>query len=679
MKILALRGENLASIQHPFDIDFVNSALGESGLFAITGKTGAGKSTLLDAICLALYDRMPRLQANKKNDAEIGLGEDATRLKANDVRSVLSRGKAEGFAEVDFTSKDGGAWRAHWHVRRARGKADGRVQPSEQWLENLATGQRFAGKKQEVMAEIERLVGLSYEQFRRAVMLPQGDFAAFLKAGADERAALLERMTGGEIYSRISMAAHERARDEKDKLAQLQRQIGDIRILSGEEKQVFAEQLAAGSETVTDIESLIKQFDHHRQTVQRHNELSVTLEDAQKGRDEALFALEEAAVRRDDLGLLDKVQPARGDFIQLQQIELALSQVKKQLAEREGAVTEIDHALQQSTDALQDAEQAVQDSELRWAESEPKIRKAAALDTERQALSSQLSQVMAQAQSLDAGYREVTAAFEAKQKQQHQLTSEQAQVRHELAQYGDFAQVADQYQPLFDNLEQYLSATQSLQSAEKEAIRLQAMRQTIAGQLAEADTHQAAVDKQKQEAEARLAELSPEGMEEQHESDLTLFNRLQRELEQRRQLQVSGQKWQSVRADIDRLNEEKKRLFQVIDETGIGLTDIEPRFTQKVVQFEEAERAYNQSLSVVNLSEFRAQLQDGEPCPLCGSEEHPYAENHPVVEGVLQSQRHRIQVLQEELRQLDSNKRYLEQQGVMPVSVSSISNNQWQS
>ena len=71
MKILALRGENLASIQHPFEIDFVNSILGESGLFAITGKTGAGKSTLLDAICLALYDRIPRLQANKKNDAEI--------------------------------------------------------------------------------------------------------------------------------------------------------------------------------------------------------------------------------------------------------------------------------------------------------------------------------------------------------------------------------------------------------------------------------------------------------------------------------------------------------------------------------------------------------------------------------------------------------------------------------
>ncbi|MDA1380438.1 AAA family ATPase [Plesiomonas shigelloides] len=66
MKILSLRGENLASLQQPFTIDFDGRILGEAGLFAITGNTGAGKSTLLDAICLALFDRMPRLQSNRK-------------------------------------------------------------------------------------------------------------------------------------------------------------------------------------------------------------------------------------------------------------------------------------------------------------------------------------------------------------------------------------------------------------------------------------------------------------------------------------------------------------------------------------------------------------------------------------------------------------------------------------
>ncbi|MGL5738782.1 MAG: AAA family ATPase, partial [Plesiomonas shigelloides] len=160
MKILSLRGENLASLQQPFTIDFDGRILGEAGLFAITGNTGAGKSTLLDAICLALFDRMPRLQSNRKNDAQIGRDDDSNRIAANDVRNILSRGAAEGFAEVDFLAEDGQRYRAHWTVRRARGRIDGRLQQSEMWLENLADGVRFAGKKTEVLVRIEQLLGL---------------------------------------------------------------------------------------------------------------------------------------------------------------------------------------------------------------------------------------------------------------------------------------------------------------------------------------------------------------------------------------------------------------------------------------------------------------------------------------------------------------------------------------
>ena len=126
MKILALRGENLASLSHPFAIDFTQGVLGSAGLFAITGNTGAGKSTLLDAICLALYDQMARFVANKKNQAEIGRAEDTDRLKANDVRHILSRGKASGFAEVDFIGVDDQIWRARWQLRRARNRPDGK-------------------------------------------------------------------------------------------------------------------------------------------------------------------------------------------------------------------------------------------------------------------------------------------------------------------------------------------------------------------------------------------------------------------------------------------------------------------------------------------------------------------------------------------------------------------------
>jgi DNA repair protein SbcC/Rad50 len=65
MKIIAIRLKNLTSIEGSVEIDFTVEPLSSAGIFAISGATGAGKSTLLDALCLALYDKAPRLRIEK--------------------------------------------------------------------------------------------------------------------------------------------------------------------------------------------------------------------------------------------------------------------------------------------------------------------------------------------------------------------------------------------------------------------------------------------------------------------------------------------------------------------------------------------------------------------------------------------------------------------------------------
>jgi exonuclease SbcC len=107
MKILRIGGRNLASLADEFAVDFEQRAAGFSGLFAISGPTGAGKSTLLDALCLALYDATPRLV--KRHDRQFPARRRRRHVSVSDRRTLLRRGMAEAYAEVDFVGNDGSA------------------------------------------------------------------------------------------------------------------------------------------------------------------------------------------------------------------------------------------------------------------------------------------------------------------------------------------------------------------------------------------------------------------------------------------------------------------------------------------------------------------------------------------------------------------------------------------
>ncbi|HEX5338239.1 MAG TPA: AAA family ATPase, partial [Gallionella sp.] len=158
MKILAIRGKNLASLAGEFDIPFQQEPLASAGLFAISGPTGAGKSSLLDALCLALYDDTPRLLKAGGAGAKLPdvAGETVT---PRDTRTLLRRGAAEGYAEVDFVGNDNHAYRARWSVRRSRGNAERKLQAIEMTLKSLPDLQPIGGVNKEVKAEIAQRIG----------------------------------------------------------------------------------------------------------------------------------------------------------------------------------------------------------------------------------------------------------------------------------------------------------------------------------------------------------------------------------------------------------------------------------------------------------------------------------------------------------------------------------------
>ncbi|MBA2542850.1 MAG: AAA family ATPase, partial [Deltaproteobacteria bacterium] len=230
MKILAIRGCNLASLAGEFEIDLCKAPFTDQGVFAIVGNTGAGKSTLLDALCVALFDRTPRLSNHSR--VIVGRGDDdPATLGAHDARTLLRRGAASGYAEVDFESGDLQRYRARWSVRRARNQTEGTLQDQQMSLVSLDGSERLSGTKTETLKAIATRLGLSFDQFRRSALLAQNDFAAFLRADGRDRSELLERMTGTEIYSRLSIAAHLKATLAEQHLRDARTALGAIPVL----------------------------------------------------------------------------------------------------------------------------------------------------------------------------------------------------------------------------------------------------------------------------------------------------------------------------------------------------------------------------------------------------------------------------------------------------------------
>lgn len=221
MRLLAIAGEGLASLSEPFAIDFSAPPLAGAGLFLIAGPTGAGKSTLLDALSLALFDRFPRLDGARVDNELPAPGGDEPELAENPA-AILTRGRGVARAEVRFVAIDGRVHVARWEVRRARGRPDARLQQSEVRLARVeadGTEAALGGRKRDTLAEIQRLLGLGFEQFMRTVVLAQGRFDAFLTAPEPDRGELLERIAGEEIFSALSRKVFELARARREAVA----------------------------------------------------------------------------------------------------------------------------------------------------------------------------------------------------------------------------------------------------------------------------------------------------------------------------------------------------------------------------------------------------------------------------------------------------------------------------
>ena len=230
MKLKKLTIHNIASIEDAM-IDFEAQPLADSEVFLITGKTGAGKSTILDAICLALYADTPRLDATKmQGDTPDG----EKPVKIDDPRQLMRRNTGEAFVTLTFIGSNGINYEATWSVARARNKATGNLKSKEWQLRNLNTN-LCLNKDKEIREEIYAAIGLDFKQFCRTTLLAQGEFSRFLNSKDDEKAEILEKITGVSIYTQIGAKVYEVTNQKKRLWEDAQQLVSNTQTLSDEE------------------------------------------------------------------------------------------------------------------------------------------------------------------------------------------------------------------------------------------------------------------------------------------------------------------------------------------------------------------------------------------------------------------------------------------------------------
>ena len=524
MKILAIRGRNLASLEGDFEIDFTVEPLLSAGIFAISGPTGAGKSTLLDTMCLALFARTPRTDQAKENNVKL---QDVSneQLSQSDPRFLLRRGTSSGFAEVDFMALNGHRYRTRWSVARARDKENGRLQNPRLALYNLDKEEEEQGTRSDLQARIIDLIGLTFEQFTRSVLLAQNDFSTFLKAEQGEKASLLEKLTGTELYSAISRQIFERNARAKEAFDLIQTRIQGIELLTDEEE----------------------------------NDLRIRLAGTEKE--------------------LQRVEKAKAEQQALQEAVRSIEQqITIRQRQQKEAADKLVHATELLTVARHEYEKGVeeqQQSEARFKSLQQEILQARKLDIQLDAAIRDLSHSEQQLKNVTLRKGEAEKKYQAAVLRRRQGAEEIARLTAWRERYKKKERIAEQLSALL----LHLDAASATRSGMEAAVRsIETLRQEMA-----------ALNKQ-------LSDLQ----------------------------QTSANKQQALkRAEADYRNLEEE--LKAVDAPALDKQIEKLRQEREQLLIEQARLEASG-----NIKDLRGRLQDGQPCPVCGSTHHPFANQVPV-------------------------------------------------
>lgn len=623
MRILAIRGENLASLAAPFEIDLAAEPLAGSGLFAITGETGAGKSTILDALCLALYGEYPRVSVSRRENTPDPSGEP---ISIHDGRAILRRGAGGGYAEVDFIGQDGERYRVRWEANRARGRANGRLQNEMRSLYRLDDGSAVATGKTQVREAVETRTDLTFDQFRRTVLLAQGEFDAFLLAAESERAELLEKITGTEIYAAISVRVHDGTEARRRLVEQLEQRRNDIGLLDDDARQALLDEQSQLALTVAqkgaERDQHSERLDHFKRVAAARSDLARADAQAVAARE----ARETAADEYQSLAEFDRVEPLRPLAVDLQNAGQIAAEAKSRLegllvAHEEARTLDAASATQLADAAAANAaaEDVLKNFSPLWSEAER-------LDAELATARTEFNDAMEKSQQAEATLRDRADALATIDQTLGQTSETHLTTVGQLDSRSDRLLLVNRLSDATDLLakrgelnQEHTTATSEAVEAEETATRLQGEITALSEKLTADHGRKDGLSREIRDRRGRLAGIDEAAL---HERDISL----QRALEALRATSAVCEEHDRSSADLARRESERALATQEVSTAKSQILEAEAdRLRDRIARAEIVPIAELADEAVSSEAiHLRSLLAPNLACPVCGSTDHPH-------------------------------------------------------
>lgn len=667
MKLLKVIMYNLASLEGEQVIDFESEPLRSADLFSIVGETGSGKSTILDAVCLALYGLAPRFygadnfdyyHTERPNNDQV--------LDPDDPRNILRKGTKECFAEVMFLAHDGFRYRARWSCSIARINytrperrlyritVDEAGRTSEKEVDITGGGRPKRGHKNINNEGLDRIIGLDYAQFTRTVMLAQNSFANFVKADDKDKAVLLEKLTGTELYTAVARKIYEFYKEAEAAYNEVFNQV----------KAFAVHQLS--DEKLAEVEAHKEELDARFRSLQ--TELQ-KLKDQQKWYAdlctlEVAFADEEAKWKqasekaqslqpvRDELRLLDEVAPIRDVYQTCVNLQRELKELTEEVGRKQLQCGALEKEEAEKRKLLLDVKENYNVAREKQEQMLSLVTAARKQKVELEAQQATVTRLKEEESSLAKKEELLKKEQSENEAQIGELQKRQVDAERILAELMPHRDMLENKNAVSDRLESLDKAVKRWQKEsadwKKNCVELENQQQACReeeNRLRKLDEELVLCRESIRQKTQALAGVDVEALQQRMAdvtkcyTDLERLRKLQAAVtERRKSLSANRLASEQITKELDAAMREVKELTTEREEINRLLPGLEEAW---------------QLASSRSAEHMRAALKPGEPCPVCGAREHPYVEGiaevlQPVKEEIAR-RRKRLTEIEERL------------------------------